>query len=413
MTVALTCPNDRRKRVLLTMQEENRLKVVQEYMDGKLTVDQAAAVLKRRPRSVYRLVAKVRAKGPAGIFHGNRNRASPWRVPAAMEQKLVALARGKYRDVNDTHLCELLLKVERISIGRETLRSMLRRAGIGPKRKVKRRKYRSRRERKEAFGMMIQIDASPHDWLEGRGPWLTLVGGKDDATSHVWARFEEAETTWGYLDLMRDVITGHGVPLSLYADRHSIFHTSRAPSIIEQLKDAVPLSQFGRAMDELGVSIIKAWSPQAKGRIERQWGTFQDRLVVALRLAGAKTRADANRVLKEFLPEYNKQFCVSPRQATSVFRKAPPTNVLRDVLCVKETRTVKKDHTISFEGLVLQIPPSKKYPCMADGVVEVREHRDGLLEIAYKKTVVAQFSAETIERLMKTKVAINNSTRAA
>lgn len=399
--------------MLLTMQEVNRLKVVQEYMDGTLTMDQAVMVLKRRPRSVYRMVAKVRAKGPGGILHGNRNRRSARRIAEATRKRLVGLAQGKYRDVNDRHLCELLRSTEGITIGRETLRCILRKEGIGPKRKVKRRKYRSRRERKEAFGMMLQIDASPHDWLEGRGPWLTLVGGKDDATSYVWARFEEAETTWGYMDLMREVITVHGVPLSLYADRHSIFHTSREPTIIEQLKDAVPLTQFGRAMAELGISIIKAWSPQAKGRIERQWGTFQDRLVVALRLAGAKTLAEANKVLEEFLKEYNKQFCVPPKQATAVFRGTPCKAVLHDVLCIKVDRTVKKDHTISIDGLVLQIPPSKKYPCMADGVVEVREYRDGHVEISYKRTVVAQFSAEAIARLLKTKVARNNSREAA
>ena len=395
------------------MNEVNRLKVVQEYMDGTVTIEQVAAVLKRRPRSVYRLVAKVRAKGPGGILHGNRNRRSLRRVAEGTRKKLVELARGKYHDVNDRHMCELLQKSERIAIGRETLRCILRKEGIKPKRAVKRRKYRSRRERKEAFGMMLQIDASPHDWLEGRGPWLTLVGGKDDATSFVWARFEEAETTWGYLDLMREVITTHGVPLSLYADRHSIFHTTREPTIIEQLKDVVPLTQFGRAMAELGVSLIKAWSPQAKGRIERQWGTFQDRLVVVLRLAGAKTIEEANKVLKEFLAEYNAQFCVPPEQTVPVFMRTPTKTVLHDVLCVKEIRTVKKDHTVSFEGLVLQIPPSKKYPCMADGVVEVREYRDGHVEITYKKTVVAQFNTEAIARLMKTKVARNNSRKAA
>lgn len=397
----------------LSMREVNKLKVVQEYMDGVVTVEQVAAVLKRRPRSVYRLVAKVRTRGPEGVLHGNRNRRSLRRVGEGIRKKLIELARGKYRDVNDTHLCELLRKSEGIAIGRETLRCILRKEGIGPKRAVRRRKYRSRRERKEAFGMMLQIDASPHAWLEDRGPSLTLVGGKDDATGYVWARFEEAETTWGYLDLMREVITSHGVPLSLYADRHSIFHTTREPTIIEQLKDVVPLTQFGRAMDELGVSIIKAWSPQAKGRIERQWGTFQDRLVSTLRLAGAKTIGDANRVLKGFLTEYNKQFCVPPRHAVPVFMKAPPKTVLNDVLCLKETRTVKKDHTVSFEGLVLQIPPPKKYPCIADRVVDVREYRDAHVEIAYKNTLVARFSAEAIERLLKTKVAMNNSKIAA
>jgi transposase len=260
--------------VLLKMKEVNRLRVLQGYMDGKVLIEEAGRILKRSVRSVYRMVAKVRGKGPEGVLHGNRNKLSPRRVPEAIRKKVIGLALGKYRDINDTHLCEILSKAEGIVMGRETLRGILRKEGLPSKRKVKRRKYRSRRERKEAFGMMLQLDASPHDWLQGRGPWLTLLGGKDDATGYVWAHFEEAETTWGYLDLMGEVISTHGVPLSLYADRHSIFHTTREPTIIEQLKDVVPLTQFGRAMEELGISVMKAWTPQAKGRIERQWGSL-------------------------------------------------------------------------------------------------------------------------------------------
>ena len=399
--------------MLLRMKEVNRLKVLQGYMDGKIGIEEASRILKRRPRSVYRMVSKVRRKGPEGVLHGNRNKVSPRRVPDSLRKKLIAFAQGKYRDINDTHLCEILSEAEGIVIGRETLRGILRKGGIPSKRKLKRRKYRSRRERKEAFGMMLQIDASPHDWLEGRGPWLTLMGAKDDATGYVWAHFEEAETTWGYLDLMGEVITTHGVPLSLYADRHSIFHTTREPTIIEQLKNLIPLTQFGRAMEELGISVIKAWTPQAKGRIERQWATFQDRLVVALRLAGAKTLEQAREVLKSFLKDYNQRFCVVPKQAAAVFRKAPARAVLHKILCLKETRMVKKDHTVSFDGLVLQIPFSKRYPCMADGRVDVRQYRDGHIEIVYRDSVVARFSSEAITRLLNIKSLQRNMKMAA
>jgi transposase len=395
------------------MKEVNRLRVLQGYMDGKIEIEEAARILKRRPRAVYRMVAKVRAKGPEGVLHGNRNKVSPRRVPDSIRKRILEMTLGKYHDINDTHLCEILREAEGIVMGRETLRCILRKGGIPSKRKVKRRKYRSRRERKEAFGMMLQVDASPHDWLQGRGPWLTLVGGKDDATGYVWAHFEEAETTWGYLDLMREVITTHGIPLSLYADRHSIFHTTREPTFIEQLKDVVPLTQFGRAMNELGITLIKAWTPQAKGRIERQWGTFQDRLVVALRLAGANTLEQAREVLKRFLKEYNQRFCLLPKQNAAVFTKAPPTTVLHKILCLKETRVVKKDHTVSFEGLVLQIPFCKRYPCMADGQVDVRQYRDGHIQIAYRDYVVARFSSEAIRRLMNTKSVQRNMKMAA
>ena len=399
--------------MLLTMKELNRLRVLQGYMDGKILMQEAARILERHPRSVYRMVRKVREKGPEGVLHGNRNKVSPRRVPEGVRKKVIELAMGKYQDINDTHLCEILGKAERIALGRETLRSILRKEGIPSKRRVKRRKYRSRRERKEAFGMMLQLDASPHDWLQGRGPWLTLVGAKDDATGYVWAHFEEAETTWGYLDLMREVISTHGVPLSLYADRHSIFHTTREPTIIEQLKDVAPLTQFGRAMEELGITVFKAWTPQAKGRIERQWGVFQDRLVAELRIAKAHTLEQAREVLERFLEEYNQRFRFPPRQSAAVFRKAPHKAVLHNILCLKETRMVKKDHTVSFDGLVLQIPFCKKYPCIADRQVDVRQYRDGHLEIGYRGSIVARFSPEAIRRLLNTRSVQSNMKMAA
>ena len=162
--------------MLLRMKELNRLKVIQGYMDGRIEIEEALRILKRRPRSVYRMVAKLRAKGPEGVLHGNRNKVSPRRVPNSIRKMVIALALGRYRDINDTHLCEILSKAEGIVMGRESLRGILRKEGIPLKRKVKRRRFRSRRERKEAFGMMLQVDASPHDWLEGRGPMADSGG---------------------------------------------------------------------------------------------------------------------------------------------------------------------------------------------------------------------------------------------
>jgi hypothetical protein len=249
--------------------------------------------------------------------------------------------------------------------------------------------------------MMLQIDGSPHDWLEGRGPSLTLVGAKDDATGYAWGRFVLAETTWAYLNLMREILSSHGLPLSLYSDRHSIFHALREPTIIEQLNNIRPLTQFGRAMDELGITIIKAWSPQGKGRIERHWGTLQDRLVVELRLAGANTIEEANRVLDTFLRDYNQRFTCAPRIQGSVFRKAPSAQHLDRILCLKEIRVVNKDHTVSFEGLIPQIPPSKKFSSIAKQHVDVLQLRNGSVEIVYKQQIVARFSPVAITRLIQ------------
>lgn len=397
----------------LTMREEHKVAVAEAVMDGRLAMDQAAQALERTERSVYRLLRRVREQGPAGVVHGNRGRTSPRRTPDFIRTQVLSLAQGRYRDVNDTHLQELLALHDNIILGRETLRAMLRQADLAPKSQRHAKKHRRRRARKESFGTLLQIDASPHSWLEDRGPCLTLVGAKDDATGYVWARFVEAETTWAYLDLMGDIFLSHGLPLALYSDRHAIFHSPREPTIQEQLQGLAPLTQFARAMDELGITIIKAWSPQAKGRIERQWGVFQDRLVVELRLAQVSTLAAANRLLLGFLPRYNRRFNCAPQNPVSSFRPTPAAARLHRILCLKETRTVKKDHTISFEGLVLQLPPVKKYPLLADRKVDVLQLQDGSLEVLYRDHLIATFSQQTVSRMVKSNPNLKTNLRAA
>lgn len=386
--------------MLLTMKEKNRIEVMQSLMDGRIHVDEAGRVLNRSVRQVFRMLKRLREGGLEGLRHGNLGKKSPRKIKKAIRKRIVDLARGRLSNINDTHLSELLLREEKIRVSRQSLRRILREAGIPAKLKRRHPKHRSRRERKEAFGMMLQIDGSPHDWLEGRGPRLTLIGAKDDAISFVWARFEEAETTWGYMDLMRDVFLSKGLPLSLYSDRHTIFHSPKEPTIVEQINNIKPLTQFGRAMEEMGITLIKAWSAPAKGRIENQWKTFQDRLVVELRLAGAKTREEANRVLEWFLKDYNQRFCVAARKQEPVFRQPPSPSQIDRILCLKETRTVAKDHTISFEGLVLQIPPSKKFHSIARQKVQVLQLKDGSVEIVYKQQPVAKFSPEAITRMI-------------
>lgn len=383
----------------LRMSDQRRIDAVQAASDGRLEKRRCGEVLGVTIRQVNRLIGKLRNSGMAGLIHGNRGRASPRQTPEKIRKKILGLVCGRYANINDTHLMELLMREEAIKISRETLRVLLRGAGIAPKRKRRGRKFRSRRERKEAFGTMLQIDASRHDWLEGRGPMLTLVGGKDDATGYVWARFAEAETTWAYMHLVHDIARTHGLPMSLYSDRHGIFHVQREPTIVEQFQYSAPLTQFGRAMQDLGIQIIKAWSPQAKGRIERHWGISQDRLVVELRLAGAKTIEDSNRVLAINLKEHNKRFTVPPQQRDPMFRKPPHLHTLDRVLCLKETRTVAKDNTISFEGIILQIPHVKGLRSLARRKVEVLQLRDGSIEIQYETKTVAKFCKEAITRL--------------
>lgn len=386
--------------LLLTMKEKQRIEAIQAFAVGGISEQEAVRALGRSIRTVYRLQARLRQRGIEGLVHGNKGRASPRRHSAVLERRILRLVRRRYFDVNDTHLCELLRSRERIRLGRETLRRILRGAGLAPKRKRRPSPYRRRRERKPAFGMMLQIDASPHDWLQGRGPSLTLVGAIDDATSFRWARFVQAETTWSYLDLLHQVVSSHGLPLSLYSDRHMIFFSPREPTIQEELRGSGPLTQFGRAMDALGIRIIPAYSPQAKGRVERMWGILQDRLVVELRLANARTVEQANAVLEGFLIEHNTRFRVVPAHSHAVFRPAPATSKLDRILCLKDLRTVSNDHTISFEGLVLQIPPSKAFHSIARRKVDVLQLRDGSIEIVYRGRCVARFSPSAVARMV-------------
>lgn len=337
------------------------------------------------------------------MVHGSKRKASPRKLSEDKHNKDYRVGPREIKDINDTDLAELLEREEKLKISRQSLRQILRLAGIAPKLKRRKVVHRSRRPRKEAYGMMIQIDASIHDWLEGRGPKLSLVGGKDDATNVVWASFGEAESTWAYFHLMEDIFTDQGLPLSLYSDRHTIFYSPREPTVLEQLKNTGPLMQFGRAMQELGVSMIPAYSPQAKGRIENQWKTFQDRLVVELRLAKASSLEEANKVLKNFLVAYNKRFSIAPKERQTVFRKAPLKNKLDRILCLKDVRVVAKDHTISFEGLTLQIPASKNFRSIAQKKVEVLQLKDGSIEIIYKQMNVATFSPEAVTRMVQYK----------
>jgi hypothetical protein len=235
--------------------------------------------------------------------------------------------------------------------------------------------------------MLLQVDGSRHDWLQGRGPYLTLVGAIDDATGTVpYALFREQEDAQGYFLLLRETIGAKGIPLALYSDRHSIFQVNpkQPESLEEQLAGERQPTQFGRALKELGIQSIVALSPQAKGRIERLWGTFQDRLVAELRLAGATTLEEASQVLWEFLPQYNARFAVPPSQAGSAYRPLEPGLCLEGVLCFKYQRTVARDNTVKLGEHTLQLLPGPSRSSYARTRVEIQERLDGSLVVIYQ-----------------------------
>lgn len=379
----------------LTMKEEKRLEIIQRVFRGKLTVVKAAMVLGVSERQCYRIKARVVKGGAPGVVHGNRGRPSRCKVKETTERRIVELARGKYRGFNDHHLTEKLKEEERIELSREKVRRILRSRGICSPRKKRAPRHRSRRERREAEGMMLQVDGSPHDWLEGRGGRLCLIGAIDDASGKVpKAFFEQAESSWAYFALFSDIFTHHGLPHSIYADRHSVFWTDREPTVEEQLENKRPTTEVGRALQELGVTLIPAGSPQAKGRIERLWGTFQDRLVSELRLAGAKTPQQAQAVLERYLPVHNRKFAKPAAKAEGAWRTASFKQI-EQALCFKQQRTVAKDNTVAFEGTVFQIPKNSPSRSYANKRIDVHVLLDGAVEFFYQKEKIAGFDSKT------------------
>jgi transposase len=307
----------------LSQREMQRVKVVENAVQGRVTVAEASGLLQLSRRQVKRLKARYEPGEVDWVRHGNRGRAKPWAVDEALKKRIVELARSKYAGFNDSHLTEKLVEVEKIEVSRETVRRLLRKAGLRSPQKRRARKYRARRERKPRLGMMVLADASREDWLEGRGPALTLIGYQDDATGQVLAcGFQlEHEDTLGYLRQLRALVERQGVPLSLYRDQHGTFQRNdKHWTLEEQMAGRQTPTQLGRVLEELGIQSIRALSPQAKGRIERLWKTFQDRLKSELRLARASTVKQANRVLERFRQDYNGRFAVQAREAANDFR---------------------------------------------------------------------------------------------
>ena len=376
------------ENVTLTQKEQTRLQVLNSLMADHMTLEQAATLMGVSTRHTRRILAAYRRDGAAALAHGNRGRRPANATPDPLATDVVVLARTRYAGVNHTHLSELLREREGIDIGRNTLRKILTDAGVNSPRRRRPPKHRVRRQRMAREGMLIQIDGSYHRWLGEDGPQFTLLLAVDDATGCVVnALFCEYENTRSYLLLLRDLIQSYGIPLALYADRHGVFkHTP--PS-----ETAAAPTQFSRAMGELGVELIFARSPQAKGRVERTAGTLQDRLVTELRLAGATTIDDANRVLNDFLPRFNERFGVPSRHAETAYRVLEPGMCLDTVLCLKYRRRVGRDNTVKYRWRTLQLLPDRDRPSYAGSVVDVLEGLDGRLAVQHEGRIVASQEA--------------------
>lgn len=364
-----------------------KLDVVERVERGELTVSEGAQVLGLSRRQVQRLRKKVRVLGARGVVHGNIGRAPKHKTAALVGERVVELWREKYAGFNDQHFTEKLNEVEGLELSRQTVRRLLRKAGVGSARKRRPAQHRRRRDRRPQAGQMILWDGSHHDWLEGRGPRLCLMAAIDDATSELLpgAHFVEQECSAGYLRVLRDILAVKGVPLSAYMDRHGTLkrndkHWTRE----EQLAGRQDPTHVRRALDDLGVQVLYALSPQAKGRVERLWGTLQDRLVSELRLADARSAIGANRVLLRYRLQHNARFAVPPGDSNSAWRPLPRGLDADELSAFQYLRVVLNDNTVRIGKKTIDIKKQPSRATFARATVLVRHLLVGGFRVYYQ-----------------------------
>jgi transposase len=352
--------NKREELYHMTDEEMVRLKVIERLLKEEISIKDAADVLGLSERQIKRIKKKVRLNGPIAIIHGNRKRKPINAVENTVKDLVVKLKYEKYLGTNFSHFAELLEEREGIVLSQPTVHRILRNAGIASPRKKKKLQAHHYRKRKACPGMMVQIDSSPYSWL-GTGE-LSLHGAIDDASSNVLGLYLcKQETLEGYFEVTRQMVKGYGIPVSIYSDRHTIFFNPKGKLTIEEELDGKtePYTQFSMAMGELAVKMIPAGSPQAKGRIERLWGTLQDRLVQEFNLNKIKEIDDANKFLKNYVKKFNKKFSVKPK-GDPIFREPGKEVVLDYILCGKIPRKLDGGSAFSYRGKYFQLVSGKK-----------------------------------------------------
>jgi transposase len=370
----------------LSQKELQRVAVISSCVKGDLACARAASLLDLTPRHVKRLKARLRHGGEAALAHASRGRPSHRRLPQRQRDHILQLARTRYAGFNDHHLCEKLTEQEGFSLSRETLRRLLRSQGLASPRKRRAPAHRQRRRRVAREGELVQLDGSPHDWLEGRGPRLTALGMQDDASGKILAaQFFPSETAEGYFRLLQSLLRRFGVPTAFYGDRSGIFvRNDDYWTVQEELAGRRQPTQFGRALAQLGITFIAAQSPQAKGRVERLWGVLQDRLRSELRLANACDIDSANTILAKFITDYNRRFARTPRETAKAWRPAPTD--LQRICAFRHERIVSNDNVVQWDGRRLQIPPQNRRFSFAGAKIQLYQSLDGRVSLYYGDT---------------------------
>jgi len=363
--------------VMLRQKDLKRLHVMHKVLEGTMTQAEAAELISLSERQIRRIAKRIRQEGDKGICHTARGKPSHRKLPKKLKNRIIRLYTTTYADFGPTLFTEKLEEREGIVISRETARVWLMEEGAWKKQR-RRKEHRQWRERKDRCGELVQMDGSHHDWFEGRGPACVFMGYIDDATSRVYGRFYGYEGTIPAMDSFMRYSKKYGLPMAIYLDKHTTYKSPAEPTLEDELNGTEPLSEFGRALGELGVTLIHAHSAQAKGRVERLFKTLQDRLVKEMRLEGISTIDEANAFLVSYLPRYNRRFAVPPKKKENLHR-SPEGLDLNAILCMKTERTLKNDHTIQHERKFYQIEDRVR-----TRKVMVEERIDGSMRITYK-----------------------------
>ena len=368
----------------MNRKERARLETLGRVGRGEVTLAMAGELLDLSYRQIKRVYARYQAEGDRGLVHRLRGRASNRQPDARTKARVLELYQEHDADFGPTLAAEYLNEEDGLVVGVETLRRWLLAAGLWQKRR-RRKAHRRWRRRKEHRGQMVQMDGSHHDWFEGRRGWAVLMVRIDDATNWIYARFFEGETTAAAMETFGRYVEQRGLPRSLYVDRHSIYESTQDASMSKELAGTGPLTQFTRAMRELDVKLILAGSPQAKGRVERQNGMLQDRLVKAMRRAKIKDLASANEFLeKDFLSKHNHRFAIEPARKADVHRRLPRGVKLARVLSFQELRVVQNDWTVRWRNRWFQLTSANRKLSLAGCRVRVCEPLDGTILLLYR-----------------------------
>jgi transposase len=371
----------------MSKRELGRVGVLSRVRSRDLRVVDAAALLRVSYRQAKRLWKRYREEGAAGLKHRSAGRRSNRAYAEGFRREVLGRVREKYggpvgERFGPTLAAEHLASEDGLPVDAETLRRWMRTAGLWS-RERRRRRHRRRRQRKEHLGEMVQMDGSFHPWLEGRGPEGCLMDLVDDATGTTLARLGKEETIWAAADALRAWVERYGVPLALYVDWKNLYQRCATPR--EQLRGEEPITQFGRMCAKLGIEVIAASSPQAKGRVERVHGTHQDRLVKKLRRQQIATHAQANTYLEaEYLPEHNRRFARPAARPEDYHRRAPRAGELDRIFRLESERTISDDWVVRYDNRFFQLQAQSRHYAPAQGKVRVCEGRDGSLAIEYR-----------------------------